>query len=640
MKSAILERLGENGILLPVLIAEGLSANDRIKVRLSVLQAAARAAADPAAPKVSLEVECRAAGLEPLALDALVAGAAVDGAGQMTAPGLATLGGEIWDDAETMVRAVAAGAAVEGKAAASRLAAIRADAALGGADVVPVALVQRLTGLGSGAGDSLHRLVMDLHKALNQLSRDHAEAVVAGAHVFGLTEDDRADVEAFMDGVESTRALKFGHPGLGTTAARAGSRLTIQNDIGETDAHVVVIAVEAEAVTITYSDVHRVRAKFFTGLLPEFAWSGLERHDADGLGPDPEFHLVTGRAEAKSAKARHRLLKAIGAVLVFQIDWNKARKVLRTWIPKKDAVAVLDWAARGRIGHRGFLVLGGAALVASAVQHAAGDRIGFGERLDSALGREAAIDFLKSVLSISTAALMAGESVRLVRDRLEAALVSHLERAEATLLAVVVRQAGLARDIGAVITDALSELSLGGSPDRAQLADRARRIEEKADRIVLDLRERIARLTTDPAIEPLALALEQAVDELEQAAFILSLLPAGIAPDFLAPLSELAAATVAGAEAAASAAAAAAAVPDGHRVDSEDALAAAGRLVDVEHTGDRLERQTVSLVLGTASDLRSALAVMELARALERATDRFAGFGHLLRRRVLADLAA
>lgn len=640
MKSAILERLGESGILLPVLIAEGLAANDRIKVRLSVLQAAARHAADPAAPRLSLGAECRAAGLDPVALDGLVAGAAGDGAGEVTAPGMAALGAAIWEDAATMVRAVAAGAAVEGKAAASRLAAIRADAPLGDTDSVPPARVLRLTGLATAGGDSLHRLVMDLHKALNQLSRDHAEAVVAGAHVFGLAEGDREDVEAFMAGVEETRPLKFGHPGLGTTAARAGDRLTIQNDIGETDAHVVVISVEPHAVTITYSDVHRIRAKFFTGLLPDFAWSGLERHDAAGLGPDPEFHLVTGRAEAKGAKERHRLLRAIGAVLVFQIDWNKARKVLRTWIPKKDAVAVLDWAARGRIGHRGFLVLGGAALVASAVQHAAGDRIGFGERLDSALGREAAIDFLKSVLAISTGALMAGESVRLVRDRIEAALVSHLERAEATLLAAVVRQAGLARDIGAAISGALADLAAGIEPDRALLADRARRIEEKADRIAIDLRERIARMTTDPAIEPLALALEQAVDELEQAAFILSLLPAGIEPGLLATLCDLAGQAVSGAEAAASAAAAAAAVPDGHRIDSEDALAAAGRLVDVEHAGDRLERQTVSTVLGSVTDLRSALATLELARALERATDRFAGFGHLLRRRVLADLAA
>jgi len=32
--------------------------------------------------------------------------------------------------------------------------------------------------------------------------------------------------------------------------------------------------------------------------------------------------------------------------------------------------------------------------------------------------------------------------------------------------------------------------------------------------------------------------------------------------------------------------------------------------------------------------------VIELARAVERATDRFAAFGHLLRRHIMIDLAA
>ena len=41
MKSQIIEQLGQADILLPSLVAEGLAANDRIKVRMSALQAAA-----------------------------------------------------------------------------------------------------------------------------------------------------------------------------------------------------------------------------------------------------------------------------------------------------------------------------------------------------------------------------------------------------------------------------------------------------------------------------------------------------------------------------------------------------------------------------------------------------------------------
>ncbi len=39
-------------------------------------------------------------------------------------------------------------------------------------------------------------------------------------------------------------------------------------------------------------------------------------------------------------------LEAVGAALVFLIDWNKARKALRKLISNSDAIHVLDWAAR------------------------------------------------------------------------------------------------------------------------------------------------------------------------------------------------------------------------------------------------------------------------------------------------------
>jgi hypothetical protein len=71
-----------------------------------------------------------------------------------------------------------------------------------------------------GDADSLHRLVMDLHKMLNELAARCAETTIAGAHVYGLLPEDCPAVEAFMRGVNSTSKLKFDHPGLATTAAR------------------------------------------------------------------------------------------------------------------------------------------------------------------------------------------------------------------------------------------------------------------------------------------------------------------------------------------------------------------------------------------------------------------------------------
>ena len=124
--------------------------------------------------------------------------------------------------------------------------------------------IAKLTAIGET--DSLHRLVMDLHKALNRLTAQCAEENVAGALTYGLHPEDKPLVAAFMRGLERTRGLKFDHPGLDTTAVRGETRLIIQNDIGTTDAHVLVVSVEDLSVTVTHSDVHELAREIFRGV--------------------------------------------------------------------------------------------------------------------------------------------------------------------------------------------------------------------------------------------------------------------------------------------------------------------------------------------------------------------------------------
>ena len=75
MKSEIIRELGQTDILLPALVAEGLAANDRIKVRMSALQAAAQHAREPGHPATDLSVECHTAGIAPASLASLIGGA-------------------------------------------------------------------------------------------------------------------------------------------------------------------------------------------------------------------------------------------------------------------------------------------------------------------------------------------------------------------------------------------------------------------------------------------------------------------------------------------------------------------------------------------------------------------------------------
>jgi uncharacterized protein Yka (UPF0111/DUF47 family) len=541
-----------------------------------------------------------------------------------------------------MIAALAAGDVTETERFRIRAAALRPTLAAND-DLFAAVTVRAVTSPAAKGGDSIHRLVMDLHKRLNRLSADHADETVAGARCCGLGADDRRAVTAFMAGLARTRPLKFDHPGLDTTATRSGDRLLIQNDIGTTDAHVLCVTVRAGEVSLTYTDVHRRRAAFFVSLfaaIPEVRWSEPSERRVEGLADDEAFQVVTGVLATPERASRDRFLSAIGAALVFLIDWNKARRQLRRFVGGRDAVKILGWAAERGFGHRAFLEMGGAGLVDGAVQRTAHDHIGYGVRLDRALGKRQAVDFLEQVLRIAAENLLAGRSDRLVRDAVDAELAGRLVRSGISLLQGVVAQAGLARSIGTVLEEAIGAHG-GGGRGRAEATAIAKRIEEKADRLALELRASAERFETGADVVPLIDAMEQGIDELEEAAFFLSVLPpAGVDDPIDRRLTAIAGVAVKATEAAARMADAASCVPDGHRVDVDDALAALADLVALEHEADELERAAIATALASGTSAERIVAAIEFARRIESATDRFVCAGHLLRVHVIGDLSS
>jgi uncharacterized protein Yka (UPF0111/DUF47 family) len=198
----------------------------------------------------------------------------------------------------------------------------------------------------------------------------------------------------------------------------------------------------------------------------------------------------------------------------------------------------------------------------------------------------------------------------------------------------------LAHDIAAETSRHVEAIRSGRPTDGKRLTARTSRIEQKADHIAIEARKEISRLNAKPVIEQLIDRAEEAVDELEQAAFIASLLPAVISATPVSALAALCEIATRATEAAASGLAAAVEVPERRRADSEDALAAVVKLIDAEHAADTEERAITALVLAGGFDVATSLSVLELARAVERAADRLAGFGHLLRRHIMADLSA
>ena len=641
-KAKIVEQLGEVAVLLPELLAAALEANGRAKVRLTLLQEALSHALNPASPPQTLDAERRAAGLD-LHSDSIVKEARVLADGRFFAPGASQLIEGLHADIDAMMAPILLTDKDEAEVFAKRLAALRSACTRHEDDMLTQSAVAAMTSARPGGHDSEHLLIMDLHKAINRIEAESAVETVEGARVHRLTLLEKQRVEAFMRGLNRTRGLAFGHPGLGTTATRSGESLVIQNDIGATDAHVLVIHVQDLTVTITYTDIHRARAKFFIHLFHGHGvdWSPLAEKSSYNVGKDGQFLHVTGLHSAKNAKGLDEFLEFLGSRLVFLIDWNKARKALRNFVDGEAAIGVLRWAARHELGHRGFLELGGDELIYEAVRSAGAGHVPYGRRLDAALGAKETAEFLKHTLQVASEGLTSGRSTRLLKDEIQAKFVSEFESIEGSLLTIISRHLGLSRTMAGLILDAVRDGRTSGKAE-SSLSGQARRLEHKADSLTAEARTLALRLPeTSKPVWTVAINAEEANDSLEEAAFLLSLVSeieggqSGLQP--LAGLAGIAVESVAHMIRAVEASHN---LPEGLQADVTDALTAIDAVIGEEKKADEAVRQAMVAFISSSSDARLLILRIEIGQALETATDHLAHAALALRNRILGEFPA
>ena len=631
MKSEVLAAIGADGLRRPAAVNAALAANDRIKYSFSLLQMAAAHADQPELPPVSLKRERIACGLDDPALDGFVLGASRIGPDYVM-PGTARLLARIEADMRVMAAPVQEAGIPEFGDRLARLLAAMPRATEDHLEAAALAALTRATNDPS-APDSLHRLVMDLHKALNAMQAELAEENIDGAAAYGLAEEDRPRVAAFMAGLNRTAKLKFDHPGLGTTATRSGERLVIQNDIGTTDAHVIVVHVENQTVTVTYTDVHPERLQFFQDLLSAFPveWDTSQSGQLAGAS----FQLSTGRYEAADEPGCRNYLAFLASRLVFLIDWNRARKQLRAFLPGADRIALLRWAAEQDIGHRAFLELGGARLVNQAIEAVAGSAMHFGDRLSDVLGLAEAQTFLRFVLRAATDCLLSRRSASLLRDRIRAELARHFSNEERRLLRVAADHAALNFELACLARDGALALDQG-----EKRAARARGFEHDADRLVANTFEAVKRRPDYAAFGPLLHAADDSADALEEAVFLLGLL-AETAPaqPVLEPLRELTGLLVEASQEWLKAVLHAAHVEDrSDAADADDFLIAIDRLAALEHQADDAERSLAAAAVRNATDFRQLHLCSALGGRLEEAADALRSASLVLRERVLGEV--
>lgn len=625
MKAQILALIGEHGLQPAAALNAGLAANDRIKYAFSLLQMALAHADNPDQPAASLKQERIGCGIDDPDLDGVVAASRmVDAACHV--PGAAKILARIEADMRLMAAPVLA---TKPDGLAARLDKLLKALPAAEGDLLDPAATSAMMRAGHGHADSLHRLVMDLHKQLNALQADLAEETLDGAAAYNLNDADRPLVKAFMAGLNRTAKLKFDHPGLATTATRAGERLVIQNDIGTTDAHVIVIHVQDLTTSVTYTDVHAERLAFFQEMLTPRGMTWESQRTATLAAGEP-FFMATGRLVAADAESLRSNLDFLGSRLVFLIDWNRARKQLRQFQRGPERLALLAWAAEADIGHRGFLELGGAKLVNQAIEATARASMHFGDRLCDVLGDGETQAFLRFVFQTATEGLLSGTSRVLIQDRVRVLLAAHFSNEERQLLRIAADHAGLIFEIASLVRDGVEAEAEGA----AKRAKRARRFEHDADQLVSETREAVRRRPDFAVFLDLLRSADDAADELEDATFLLDLdILDGKPLEHLQGLADL---LVQASQEWIKALGHAAQIGlQAGRAETEDFLTAIDRISGLEHRADDAERALAACAVQHAKDFRQLHLFTAIGAKFEAAADALKHVSLMLRDHVL-----
>jgi hypothetical protein len=213
---------------------------------------------------------------------------------------------------------------------------------------------------------------------------------------------------------------------------------------------------------------------------------------------------------------------------VFLIEWNRARKRLTQLVGKTDALALLKWSADHNVGHMGFLKVGDTQLVETALERAFSHELRPGARLDRWLGGDAARSFLMAVLRTTSSGLIAGHSLSLIEDEIEADLLRYVRTNGRQTLADAADHAAMISALDDQVRRTLAGVKNGDGRDEAsRTAELAVSWTVKADQIVRHAGRWLHAREDDHHLRVLLTEADSAVAALEETAFLLTLMPPG-----------------------------------------------------------------------------------------------------------------
>ncbi len=630
LKTEIVSELGESPLLLPAYVEQALQANNRIKYFFTLLQEARRYADHPETGATDLRAERAAADIPDTGLDAVIPHSQRTATNNYYIPHISQLHDQIVSALREMLAPVGIG---EGKKTVveyeQRLSALLEQTPDFSGDEVSGDYIESVTHGRRGKSDSMHLLVMDLHKLINKLQAGLAQENIDGAKAYAIGESERFLIRTFMQGLNSTAPLKFDHPGLDTTATCSGNKLIIENDIGTTDAHVLVIHVEGKRVTLTYTDVHERRAIFFESLFEKYnvEWKDTRSRGLSKEEEEERYFLCVGNFKANTDEQLSDYLNFLGSRIVYLIDWNKARKRLRNFIKKQDCLALLKWAADNNFGHRAFLQIGGERIIYEALAQVSRTEARYGDRLDELLGSDRAMDFLKYILQTAAEGLLNGRSERLIRDEVKAEIFNYFQSAQEGIYEICADHAASIFDLADAVSNMLGQINVSIHREQiGRMAVLAKRWETRADNLLNRVREISRRSGDSLSFRKMTEQADDVADALEEIAYLLTLLPEKpLTTTLQQPLHNLSNQVVNGVRGYIRCIETARQLEESNmREDRQDFLEAVDDIIIVEHQTDAEERRLLTLLIQQENDPRHMHLLTRLASSFEEAADSLA----------------
>ncbi|HWQ66697.1 MAG TPA: hypothetical protein VN372_07485 [Methanospirillum sp.] len=391
-------------------------------------------------------------------------------------------------------------------------------------------------------GENFISLIREVEEILIPLQEKMAPEDVYGSTAYMIEPEDMYLIRSFMIGLNRTESLRFDHPGLGTQVIRVGDSLIIENEVGMTDAHVLVLLINGLNVTIRYTDVHLSRVSFFQSVMGPYPvlWKEIISRNYLKGEPGELYHIATGTFSARSGEELLMFISALSSKIVFLIEWNRARKAFKYFLSGNDVLKVLHKAVKREVGHRAFLILGGERLIFEALEDSSHVSLKYGETLSDILGHDSAIEFCISVLEIASQYLRQDLPISHIREDIKAELTRQFLNGRDDLEHSYVAYAGKIKKMVSYFTVLSTGLSDSDLILKNDIEVQIQECAVQMDKELKIIRSRISHNPSEGSWICCFIAVNNAMVHLSEVGYLYTLLPGhDIGPDSAREINRL-----------------------------------------------------------------------------------------------------